>query len=67
MQRYKHEAGKKNEDQPYEYGKLNYEAKVQYATEEDSLEPLGEEETTWVQQVVGTFLYCGHAVDGTML
>ena len=67
LQRFKHELGKKKQEQPYEHAKPNYGAKVQYETEEDSLEPLEKEEKTWVQQVLGTFLYYGQAVDGTML
>ena len=44
-----------------------YGAKVQYAADEDVSQPATKEEKTFIQQVVGTFLYYGRAVDGTML
>ena len=37
------------------------------AAAEDESEELSKDEKKFVQQVVGTFLYYGRAVDGTML
>ena len=55
------------EDQPYAHVVPNYGANVQYAADEDVSQPATKEEKTFIQQVVGTFLYYGGAVDGTML
>ena len=44
-----------------------YGAKVQLAAAEDTSNELSKEEKTFVQQVIGTFLFYGRAVDGTML
>ena len=38
-----------------------------YAKEEDTSEPLSKEQTKFIQQVTGTFLYYARAVDHTML
>ena len=45
----------------------NYGAKVQYAPDDDTSRLATKEEKTFVQQVVGTFLYYGRVVDSTML
>ena len=45
----------------------NYGAKVQYEAGEDVSQTATKEEKTCIRQVVGTFLYYGRAVDGTML
>ena len=45
----------------------NYGAKVQYAPDDDTSQLATKDEKTFIQQVVGTFLYYGRAVDGTML
>ena len=44
-----------------------YGAKIKYAKPEDSSQPLTKEETAFVQQVIGTFLFYGIVVDATML
>lgn len=66
-QRFNHIPIKKNEDQPYQHAIPNYGAKAQYAEKEDSSELLDQEGKTYVQQVVGTFLFYARAVDSTML
>ena len=44
-----------------------YGAKVQLATPSDEFEELDKADKKYVHQVLGTFLYYGRAVDGTML
>ena len=65
--RFKHICSKKREDQPYVHVVPNYGAKVQYAADADTSRLATKDEKTFIQQVVGTFLYYGRAVDGTML
>ena len=66
-QRFKHEAPKKRQDQPYPHVETKYGAKQQYAEDADTSPPLTKQEKTYVQQVIGTFLYYARAVDCTML
>ena len=65
--RFKHDMPKRPQHQPHKHIAPNYGAKVQYAPDEDETRPLEKEEKTFVQQVVGVFLYYGRAVDSTML
>ena len=44
-----------------------YEAKIQYAKKEDDTNRLDKNGKQYIQQVVGTFLFYGRTVDGTML
>ena len=67
LRRFKHIWLGKPEDQPYAHVTPNHGTKVQYAPDDDTSRPATKEEKTFVQQVVGTFLYYGCAVDGTML
>ena len=67
LARFKHICSKKQEDQPYVHVVPNYGAKVQYAADADTSRLATKDEKTFIQQVVGTFLYYGRAVDGTML
>jgi hypothetical protein len=67
LARFKKERPTKPQPQPHAHTPPNYGAKVQYAKEEREEEILGDEETKFVQQVCGTFLYYGRAVDITML
>ena len=67
LARFKHFYTKKGEDQPYAHVVPNYGVKVQYAADEDTSQLATKKEKTYIQQVVGTFLYYGRAVDGTML
>ena len=67
LSRFKHIWSGKPEDQPYAHVVPNYGAKVQYAVDADTSRLATKEEKKFIQQVVGTFLYYGRAVDGTML
>ena len=63
LARFKHLYTKCVEDQPYAHVVPNYGAKVQYAADDDVSQPATKEEMTFIQQVVGTFLYYNHLVD----
>ena len=67
LNRFKHIWSGKPEDQPYAHVVPNYGAKVQYAPDSNTSRLATKEEKTFIQQVVGTFLYFGRAVDGTVL
>ena len=66
-QRFQHELPKKPEHQPYSYALPANGAKRQYAKETVTYMILGKQEKTFVQQVVGVFLFYGRAVDGNIL
>ena len=63
----KHLWSGKPEDQPYAHVVPNYGGTVQYPPDADTSRVATKDEKTFLQQVVGTFLYYGRAVDGTML
>ena len=54
---------------PHEYTATKYSKKgsVQYAQKEDNTPLLSPQKTSYVQSVVGTFLYYARAIDSTML
>ncbi len=58
---------RKVQDQPHKHAIPVYGATVQYAKEADTLQLLDKNGKKRVQQVVGTFLFYGRAVYGTML
>jgi hypothetical protein len=57
----------KPQHQPHEHTKPTYDAIVQYTKAEDTTKPLSKEEKKYTQQVIGTLLYYGRAVDATIL
>ena len=67
LHRFKHLFPSCKQFQPHQHVVPAYGAKVQMAAAEDESEELSKEEKKFVQQVIGTFLYYGRAVDGTML
>ena len=67
LQRFKHKMPKKRQDQPYPHIERKYGAKQQFAELEDTSPALSKEEKTFIQEVIGTFLYYARAVDCTML
>ena len=67
LNQFQHEKPKRRQDSPYPWTPPKYGAKVQYAEGEDESPPLGKEEKRFVQQVTGTFLFYGRAVDPTLL
>ena len=66
-QRFNHISPTKLQHQPHKHTIPTYGATVQYAKGDDMSAPLTKEETKYVQQVVGVFLWYGRAIDGTML
>jgi hypothetical protein len=62
-----HQVPMKPQDQPHKHTIPTYGATVQYAKAGDISRPLSKEEKKYIQQVIGTFLYYGQAVDSTML
>jgi len=67
LARFKHDKPTKSQDQPHRHDIPTYGAKVQYAKQENASQPLDKKGKLFVQQVVGTFLFCSRAVNGTML
>ena len=65
--RFKHRIPTKPQNQPYPHVIPTYGAKQQFATAEDDSPVLSPEDKTYIQEVVGTFLYYARAVDCTML
>jgi len=55
------------EHAPHKYNIPTYGQKIQFAKPEDTSQPLNKEETTKIQQIVGSLLYYGRAVDPTIL
>jgi hypothetical protein len=67
LARFNHHPPKKPQHQPHQHTIPTYGASVQYAKPEDTSEPLSKEEKKYIQQVIGTLLYYGRAVDATIL
>eukprot|EP00804_Cyclotella_cryptica_P004405 CCRYP_006820-RB/>CCRYP_006820-RB protein AED:0.39 eAED:0.39 QI:0/0/0/1/0/0/2/0/323 len=58
---------KKTQHQPYPHTPRTYGTKQQYADTEDNTALLSKSNKTFVQEVIGVFLYYARAVDCTML
>ena len=67
LQRFNHADPTKPQHQPHKHAIKTYGATIQYAKGDDMSQPLSPEEKLYVQQVLGTFLFYGRAIDGTML
>lgn len=67
LQRFQHPTPDKPEDSPHEWTKPQYGVKTQMTKDPDTSPLLTKEGTTRLQQVIGTLLYYGRAVDSTML
>ena len=65
--RFQHKAPRKPQHQPYPHVKPTYGATKPSAEADDTSAPLSKEEKTYVQEVIGTFLYYGRCVDASML
>jgi hypothetical protein len=65
--RFGHKIPKILQHQPHKHTIPTYGATVQYVKPEDSTRLLSKAEKRIIQQVLGTFLYYGRAVDSTML
>jgi hypothetical protein len=65
--RFGHLIPKQLQHQPHKHTVPTYGATIQYAKDDDATSLLLKEEKKYIQQVLGTFLYYGRAVDSTML
>jgi hypothetical protein len=64
---FQHKAPQIPQHQPYPHVKPTYGSTCQYTEAHDTLDPLSKEEKTYVQEVIGTFLYYARCVDALML
>jgi hypothetical protein len=67
LQRFQHASPRCPEHSPPAWQKAACGAKTQHASPPDTSVPLNAANVKWVQEVLGTFLCCAHAVDSTML
>jgi hypothetical protein len=67
LQRFTHPAPKRPQHAPYPWTQPNYGASIQYTEPEDTSPPLDKQGTKLLQEVIGTFLFYGQAVNNTML
>ncbi len=65
--RFNHETPKKVQNSLHPHTILTYGTKIQYADQPDNSPKLNKEDTKYIQQVAGTLLNYGHAVDSTTL
>ena len=66
-QGFQHDKPKKPQHQPYPHVEPTYGAKQQFAQKDVQSPTLGPNDKTFIQEVVGVFLYYARAVDCTML
>jgi len=67
LARFGHTVPNEPQHQPHKHTVPLYSATIQYAKSEDKSRLLSQEQKQYIQQVIGTFLYYGRAVDSTML
>ena len=67
LQKYNHLKPRKKQDCPYAPHPRKYGKEAQDTHPEDNSPQLSKEDKTWVQKVVGSFLYYASAVDNTIL
>ena len=67
LKRFHHEPPAKRQDSPYPHTPPKYGAKQQYVEGPDDSPPLDKADKTFIQQVTGTFLFSGRAVDSPLL
>ena len=67
LQRFTHPDPRRPQHAPHPWTAPNYGASIQYADPEDDSKLLDKHGTKRLQEVVGTFLFYGRAVDNTML
>ena len=67
LKRFHNDKLKKPQDQPHPHIKPKYGAKEQYMEDPDEFPLLRKEDTTFIQEVTGTFLYYAQSVDCTIL
>ena len=64
---FQHNTSTRPEHSPYPYTPIVYGRSQQLIVDKPPPLPLTPREKTWVQELVGTFLWYGRAIDGTML
>jgi hypothetical protein len=67
LRRFMHIAEHRPQHAPHRWTEPIYGQRIQYANDDDESPPLDAKSITFVQQVLGTFLYYARAVDNTML
>lgn len=67
LQRLQHPFPKHPQHAPHKWILPNYNSRVQYAQDDDKSQKLDKKGIKQVQQIIGTFLYYGRAVDNTIL
>jgi hypothetical protein len=67
LARFNHEAPKKPQHQPHEHNIPIFGATIQYAKQKDTTKHLPKEDKKFIQQILGTLLYYGRAVDSIIL
>jgi hypothetical protein len=67
LMRFQHKAPSMPQHQPYPHVKPTYSTTCQYAEASNTSELLSKENKTYVQEVIGTFLYYARCVDSLML
>jgi hypothetical protein len=67
LMRFQHKAPSTPQHQLYPQVKPIYDATRQYAEASNTLELLSKENKTYIQEVIGTFLYYARCVDSSML
>jgi hypothetical protein len=67
LARFDHKHPSKPQHEPHQHAIPTYGTTIQYATPADMPSPLSKEEKKIIQQVVGTLLYYGQAVNATIL
>jgi hypothetical protein len=67
LTRFGHQVPNQPHHQPHKQTIPTYGAMIQYAKDKDTSRKLSKEDKKYIQQVLGTFLYYGRAVDSTML
>ena len=63
----KHEMPARLENQPHKHTIPNYGAKVQLTEPGDTSNPLGPQEIKRPQEIIGSLLFYGQGVDGTLM
>jgi hypothetical protein len=67
LTRFQHTPPHISQHQQYPHVKPTYGAKAQYTKDINTSLPLDKKGKKYIKEVIGTFLYCAHCVDSTML
>lgn len=67
LERFEHRPPTRPQHSPYKYNRPQYGVKTQLTPPEDLTNPLNPKEIKRLQEIIGTLLYYGRAVDSTML